>query len=319
MAALHASRQPPMQWIPLDRRMVPIRNLEYNPAHPDQGGTNIPEDISERITNAGNNAYLNAKRRSEMLAVSRFYFDRAIDGHLRSLAELTVENIEAVYVAATLAMFHAVFVLSESDEDSTLPSVDALQWMRLGKGARWICERWAALVGPDWITSSGVFYEKPGMIDETALFNTEHGRPFLKLLTYAQDFETITAEDRKVYREAISYAGSIYTGIMEHTEDEMIASRRLMGTPASNDPRFADFVEAKQPRAMAILAHVYACMKLIAEKIPWFNGIAERQIPKIYEELPVGWKPMLAWPLAIMNGEIDREPTETQIDDVLAF
>ena len=51
--------------------------------------------ISTRITNAGNNAYLAAKRSHEMLAASRMYFDRALDGHRRALADLSLENIEA--------------------------------------------------------------------------------------------------------------------------------------------------------------------------------------------------------------------------------
>lgn len=51
--------------------------------------------ISSRVTNAGNNAYLAAKRSHEMLTASRMYFDRAIDGHRKALATLSIENIEA--------------------------------------------------------------------------------------------------------------------------------------------------------------------------------------------------------------------------------
>lgn len=174
-------------------------------------------------------------------------------------------------------------------------------------------------VGPSWILSSGVFYGKPDMTDTTDLFDTQHGRPFLKLLVYAEYFESITPEDRKVYQDVISYIGAIYKGISEQTEPEMASCRRIMGLPSRNDPRFIDFVEAKQPRALAILAHLFACMKLITGKIPWFEGIAERQIPRIYDQVPSGWRPMLAWPIAVMSGEIDREPKETYIEDILAL
>jgi hypothetical protein len=101
---------------------------------------------ANKISNAGNNAWLASKRSHEMLTVSRFYFDRAIDGHRKALSDLTVENIEAVYLTSILVSFLAVFVLSESDEDSTLPYVDPLQWMRLAKGTRFICSRWNDLV-----------------------------------------------------------------------------------------------------------------------------------------------------------------------------
>jgi hypothetical protein len=96
--------------------VVPIRNPIYDPAHPERDLTDrfslgdvsarwkldnfdiekINERlISSRVTNAGNNAYLAAKRNHEMLTASRMYFDRAIDGHRKALATLSVENIEA--------------------------------------------------------------------------------------------------------------------------------------------------------------------------------------------------------------------------------
>lgn len=295
-------------------------------------------DFSKQVTSSGNKAWLNTKCRDQMLTVSRFYFDRAIEGHRKALDDLSVENIESVYMTSILVSFHAVFVLSESEEDTTLPSLDPLQWMRLAKGTRFICARWYELVccnhlkaspfgpctddkqvGPSWLHQSGVFYGTPDLTDATKLYDTEHGKPFLKLLTWAEDFETITPEDRLVYQNVISYVGAVYTGISEGSEGEMASCRRIIATPSRNDPRFIDLLEAKQPRAWAIMAHLFACMKLIANKVTWFEGIAERQIPRIQAMLPTGWMPMLAWPLAIMNGEIDREPKETYIEDILSL
>ena len=97
-------------------KVVPIRDPIYNPAHPerdltdrwslkdisarwelqrDELRTMSEKQISSRITNAGNNAYLAAKRSHEMLTASRMYFDRALDGHRKALVDLSIENIEA--------------------------------------------------------------------------------------------------------------------------------------------------------------------------------------------------------------------------------
>ena len=124
-----------MQWIPLDGKskrissrrdterqvletianfdtVVPIRDPMHNPAHPERdltdrwtlfdigaranlAGTDVEKIIASKVSNAGNNAFLAAKRSHEMLAVSRMYFDRAIDGHRKALSNLSVENIEA--------------------------------------------------------------------------------------------------------------------------------------------------------------------------------------------------------------------------------
>jgi hypothetical protein len=131
------------------------------------------------------------------------------------------------------------------------------------------------------------------MLDDTEIFKNEHGRPFVKLLTFAADFEAMSAEDQEVYRQMICYIGNVYKGIIEATDEPLATCRRLIAAPSKNEPRFIELLEAKQPRAMTILAHMFACMKLIEEQVQWFKGIAERQVPKIYEQLPTGWHPMM--------------------------
>ena len=157
------------------------------------------------------------------------------------------------------------------------------------------------------------------MTDEDQLFRRDHGRPFERLLTWAEDFEAMTAEDRDAYQKSLSYIGLIYKGIVGGTDSPMATCRRLIAMPSRCPPRFVDLVEAKQPRAMAMLAHVFASMKLVDGQAVWFKGIAERQVPLIYEQLPVGWREMMAWPIAVAQGEVDREPRETYIEDILAL
>ena len=307
--------------------MVPIRDPLYNPAHPDKNLTNAVwkrlEDSDKAIinadwvANAGIKAYLEAKRSHEMLNAFRVYFDRAIDGHRTAIANLTVENIESVYITSILVSFAALFTLSENEGDTMFPSLDPVQWVRLAQGTRFICDRWRDLVGPSWIAASGVFYGKPDLTDDFELFKSEHGLPFGKVLTWAEDFETMTADDRETYQKALSYIGLIYKGIIEGTDEPLATCRRLTAMPSRLPPRFGELVVVRQPRAFTMLAHIFACMKLISDKASWFRGIAERQVPKIYEQLPVGWREMMAWPMAVANGEVDREPKETQIHDIL--
>lgn len=330
LAALQASRQPIRQWIPMDGKMVLVRNPLYNESHSDRDLTHhwklkgvdkkLLSSLSKPGDNVGDNAYLATKRSIEMLAVSRMYFDRAIDGHRKALADLTVANIESVYLTSIIVSFNALFTLSESEEDSTLPSLDPIQWLRLAKGTRFICGRWCELVGDSWINSAGVFYGKPDMTDDEELFSRTHKKPFERLLTWAQDFEAMTTEDKEAYEKALCYIGLIYKCVVEGTEHPMATCRRLVALPSRCPSRFVELVEARQPRAMAMLAHVFAIMKLIDDKVEWFIGIAERQIPQIYEQLPTGWRGLpMTWPMAISKGEVDREPKETQIDDILAL
>jgi hypothetical protein len=166
ISALHASRQPRLRWTPgkLDGHMSPIDDAtaqiifpDYIPGHAQnfngiyQGrdpGTQHPSLSAGRppLSNAGNNVYLAAKRGDNMLAISRVYFERAIEGHTRALQNLTLENIEAAYITSALTTMHSVFVLSEVDHDSTMPSVEPVQWVRLARALNFITQRWAELV-----------------------------------------------------------------------------------------------------------------------------------------------------------------------------
>ena len=138
------------------------------------------------------------------------------------------------------------------------------------------------------------------MSDDDEIFGDEYGKPFVKLLTFAEDFEAMSVEDREIYRQVICYIGNIYKGIVEETDRPLHTCRRLTAAPSKNSPRFVELLESKQPRAWTILAHMFACMKLIAEQVQWYKGIAERQIPRIYEMLPTGWQPMMVRILHIL-------------------
>lgn len=327
LAALHASRQPTRQWVPTEARMVEVRTPGQGFSRSRRGSEEMlqPQNrdyetiLANSLTSAGNNAFLASKKCGEMVAISRMYFNRAIDGHRKALSDLTMENVEAVYCTSVLVSFVALFTLSESEDDSMLMSVNPIQWLRLARGTVHITSRWNELVGTGWLGTSGVFYGTPGMTDAEALFDRQNERPFGRLLTWAKDFEAMTAEDYDAYQKTLAYIGAIYKGIIDGTDTSLATCRRLIAMPSRCPPRFVDLAEAKQPRALVMLSHVFATMKLTDKTTPWFRGIAERQVPRIYESLPQGWKEMMNWPMAVANGEVGREPRETFIDDILSL
>lgn len=309
-------------------KVVPITNPQYDPAHAEGDSKthwrklhdkSILDSVVNALNDSGDNAYLGTKRSHGMLTTSHMYFDRAIDGYRKAVDDLTIDNIEAVFTTSMLTSFNALFALSENEDDTTGPSNDPSFWLRLGRGSYHIIQRWRALAGEGWIAHSGVFYGEPDLSNDEWIFAPEHGKIFGRLLTFAADFEAITDEDRNAYTMSLAYIGVIYKGIVEGTDTPLATCRRLVAMPSKCPPRFVDLVEARQPRAMVMLAHLFAGMKLVDQSVVWLSGIAERQVPKIYEQLPVGWREMMAWPMAVAQGEVNREPRETQIDDVLTL
>ncbi|KAK6388935.1 hypothetical protein LTR65_007216 [Meristemomyces frigidus] len=262
-------------------------------------------------------ALVAAKRSHDMIIISRQYFDRAIDRHRKALANLTVDNIESVYMTSVLVAFNALFMLGEDEKDPTLPALDPILWLRLASGTAMVCERWRELIGEEWVAASGLFYGKPDLSNNAEFFKPEHAKPFEKLLTYAQEYERVDKEDQEVYAKALSYVGLIYKGIQTKSDHPMATCRRLFAMPSRLPLRFTAMAEQGQPRAMAILAHVFACMRLLDDKVLWFKGVAERQIPRIEQGLPQGWKNMLEWPMAVAGGDVSAIGGDASADENL--
>lgn len=315
LAALHAAKSPPSIWIPTAGRMVPIHelaNLERDtsriiPGHWDLGSeatASYYRVIYERSTQLAQTAASDTK---DMLTVSRIYSDRAIEGHRKALQELTADNIEAVYVTSVLVGYIALTNLGDDSDDSNGPTMNPALWLQLGAATRKICMRWRDLIGPGWIAFSGVFYGSPDMSDEKELFNPEHSETFIQLLTWGREFEHMSTEDAEAYQQALSYIGLIYKGIVDGSDPPAATCRRLTAMPSRLSPRFTELVAQNQPRAIAMLAHVFACMKLLEEKTVWFKDIAEGQVRKIVRQLPPAWVPVVQWPVAVAEGRIRLE------------
>lgn len=254
-----------------------------------------------------------------MLVNARIYFDRAIDGHRRGLSALTRENVEAVYITSILVSFHALFTLSDSYEDRTLPTLDPVVWLRLADGTRYLCEVWREFVGDDYLEANGVYFGRSKLGEEEALFQREHGKPFEKLINFVEDYEILSPEDKDSYRKCTAYIAMVHKSIVESAEPALANCRRLVALPSRLPKRFSELLDMRAPRAMVMLAHAFALMKLISDRVPWFAAVAERQIPKIQQQLPPGWQEMMAWPMRIVEGRTEQESKGIDIRDIISL
>ncbi|KXS94299.1 hypothetical protein AC578_6785 [Pseudocercospora eumusae] len=322
LAALHASRQPPAQWIPMDGR---IRDPTYNSEHVTRDLSNHWKEhedgveIANAVRNANHPDYGGAKRSRELLLNARKYFDRAIDGHRSGIAALTRENVEATYITSILISFQALFSLSETDEDSTLPVVDAIVWLRLADGTRYLCDIWRGMAGDEWLDEAGVYFGRAKLQGAQELYQREEGKPFQSLLTFAQEYETTSIEDKAVFQQAVAALALVYKSITEDIDAPLANCRRLVAMPSQLARRFTELVEMRNPRAMTIMAYTFATMKMLSEKVPWFRGIAEQQIPRIAAQIPHAWGEMMKWPLDIAQNRSESRSQEEDIRDVLAL
>ena len=70
------------------------------------------------------------------------------------------------------------------------------------------------------------------MTDAEALFDRENRKPFERLLSWAEEYEAMTAEDRDAYQKSLAYIGMIYKGIVDGTDAYLATCRRLVAMPS---------------------------------------------------------------------------------------
>ncbi|PPJ59714.1 hypothetical protein CBER1_10801 [Cercospora berteroae] len=151
--------------------------------------------------------------------------------------------------------------------------LDPLKWFQLSRGVLFLIKQWEDWVGPSWLSEAGAMYGEPDLSDDVELFRKDHQQGFEYLL-FPVDGAEIKHQDKIAYERTLSYIGLMYKGVVNGTDSPLATGRRVMAMPARGPIRFGELVEANEPRAAAMLAHVFATMKLSEERFPWFEGIA---------------------------------------------
>jgi hypothetical protein len=167
---------------------------------------------------------------------------------------------------------------------------DAIQWFRLTYGTGVIVSQWMQFPnGHEWFSDAGAMYGPPDLTDLGALFAPSNREPFGYLLS-SPTTSNLPAEVLSAYRDALAYIGSIYLNLdlpssqrNNRSDTPLATCRRIMAFPSclTNTLFPALLFEDRNPRALAMLAHVFAMMKLVEGGVPWLKGVAERQVPRI--------------------------------------
>jgi hypothetical protein len=260
-----------------------------------------------------------------MLLSSQKYFHNTIAVHTTEVHNLTRENVEAVYLASVLVSCHALFSLNEPDPDPALglPALTPLLWTRLSDATQYLCDVWRSWVGDEWLETADIFFGRPRLQEAQELFEIEQGKPFEALLNFSDEAETISSEDKFVYQQAVACLAFIYKSVTEGSEAPVVNCRRLVAMPSQLSRRFCQLLDEGSPRAYAVLAYMFAIMKLLSDKVFWFRGIAECQVPKLATAAPPAWKEVMKWPLDIAQtaemAKIEGNSNEQDIRDILSL
>lgn len=134
LAALHASRRVPQQWITPEGRMAPSSERHmHETSIQSQEGTSEATGVRSRLML--DDLALEHKQ-GEMLRVARTYFDRALAGQNKALPAISAVSGEACYLASICVSYAALFSLGEDRDDSESWNDDPIQWLQIAHGSR---------------------------------------------------------------------------------------------------------------------------------------------------------------------------------------
>ena len=237
----------------------------------------------------GNDKLSNASSNS---AAHQYYLNLALQKQREAIAHLTPENVDAA-TFATLLIANQCFLLTDSLERE--PYTPPYRWMLLASATPTVVVTAADMVGPNSPVKAlikGYEFLSPPLTVERA----ENRESFQNLLHWEHYPEPeFSRQVQEAYEEALNYLGSILIAI-QNNEDQSRLCRRLLGFAPLAPKLFLEFLEKKRPRALVILAHLFA-MTQVVDHVWWFRGAGKRHVHGIQSIVPDDWQWAMDWPL----------------------
>ncbi|KAJ5294661.1 hypothetical protein N7508_009482 [Penicillium antarcticum] len=243
---------------------------------------------------AAHRATLLPQEASSLRPVYHGYIDSVIRQHRPVTANLDNNVTEAVCINTVLLSLYTLFLRSEP---STAPYEAPVMWLSLSHGIRLVLKT----VYNQLITENSalcpLLQAQPAIwktADRTQRAYNGPMKPFQFLLSYRQEDDCMDSAAVTVYEEGVDYLERFYIAV-QRGEPDHVLRRMFIGFPPVVPRPFISFVAEKRPRALVIMAYLFALVKQF-DDVWWLRGIPEREVRGINSILPAEWKHMMNWP-----------------------
>lgn len=228
---------------------------------------------------------------------SHIYSASALADYRSSLiGGINEDNAEALLLTACLIAFKAIasriFINGRRDENNTgypLP----LAWFHAFQGIKTI-----AAVSWPWVSNSGIAVAviNSEIFSQLDLSFQGSNSFFGHLLDDVED--EFLLEDPLV--NSMSQQGYIHAVSILNWAHQSPYPLAALAFPAAVSNRFVQLLEAKRPRALAIVACFFALLKRI-DNVWWLGDVARREVTGIISMFKPGsgWWRHLEWPIRI--------------------
>jgi hypothetical protein len=254
-------------------------------------------------------------------AARQHYLVMSLSEHGKAIDRLddNDRSVDAACFASLLILINSFAMLHERDHNTTsiIPSyLPPMSWFEMGRGAfTVICymldrERSRAKADPAASNQSfastpaaRVIVAPPVFWDDPTLYQEPNRRAFDSILTQSihpsgdGDWDAPTQE---TYEKTLSYIGAIYISI-QNGEPTFAVCRRIQCFPMWIPGQFIEFVREQRPRALVMLAHLFAMVVQVRAAVWWIGETGQKEIRAIQRVLPERWQQLMIWPMLILS------------------
>jgi hypothetical protein len=235
---------------------------------------------------AAHRATLLPQEASSLRPIYHGYIDSAIRRHRPVTANLENNVTEAVCMNSVLLSLYTLFLRSEPSAEPYDPPI---MWLSLAHGIRLVLK----IVYDQLISNNSplcpLLQAQPAVwksADRTQRVYNGPIKPLQFLLHYRQEDDSMDSAAFAVYEEGIVYLERFYIAVQKGEPDHVLR-RMFSGFPPVVPQPFITFVAERRPRALVMLAYLFALVKEF-EDIWWLRGIPEREVHGINSIIPAG-------------------------------
>ncbi|KAH9906543.1 hypothetical protein F4778DRAFT_655946 [Xylariomycetidae sp. FL2044] len=230
-----------------------------------------------------------------LLACRAMYLSAVLETHREALSQVSQQQTaDAACFTSILLLVDAFASLRQRPlEEAYEPP---MQWLRLTQGVRCVFEASFSLVEAGGVTSPAVIMPLITSFPQDRYLSSREGTGrFSHLLQPLPGEPPVSHPVQEAYRQAVDHLDSIEAAA-ESAEPARALCRGLMSLACLVPAPFLELVEAGEPRALVILAHLFA-LCAYAKDLWWVGNTPYREVLAIRERVPSMAQCLLEWPL----------------------
>ncbi|KAI1342464.1 hypothetical protein F5Y15DRAFT_305065 [Xylariaceae sp. FL0016] len=253
-----------------------------------------------------------APQDQELIRASHGYMASTLSKYSASLSKgINESNAEALFLTAALIAFQSTASRIISRDDNSDPKEKAggyvlpLSWFHSFQGVKAVvASSW------QWLRNSGIVI--PIIESQPALNLDLSGTEatfFSNLLSGAEEEIALETDPNSQLATRQAYQHAVAVLDWAHKIPHTGAPLVFLATVSR---RFVELLEARRPRALAILASYFGLLKCL-DDVWWLKGVARREvmgIVSLFDPDDEVWWPRLQWPLRIALYEGDAIPSD---------